>query len=182
MRFWLIQRGEFNKYNESIENLTGRNGLIDLDYMGSSEFEWGAIPKAYRRIMGEFEQYKLFRTDIINRDNLPLNIFCRKDRIDEITNALKEFIAEPYQLQEYCEIDKWCRQPIYFEGTKKEFLPPRSDFWWEIENGKDFMCFFAKGGRIAQFKYIIKNAYENWWMKKDEETRKKDLAESFNSI
>ena len=54
MNFYLIQRGKFNRYGEG---LTGKAGVIDLDYMGSAEFEFGAIPRSFRRIMHNFENY-----------------------------------------------------------------------------------------------------------------------------
>ena len=47
-KFYLIQRGTFKTTGEK---LTGTNGVVNLDYMGSAEFEWGAIPKAYRRLL-----------------------------------------------------------------------------------------------------------------------------------
>lgn len=40
MKFWLIQRGQWNhcnKSSEEIKGLTDHDGLINLDYMGSSE-------------------------------------------------------------------------------------------------------------------------------------------------
>lgn len=42
----LIQRVRFNK--DSNEHGTGIDRLFAFDYMGSSEFEWGALPKALK--------------------------------------------------------------------------------------------------------------------------------------
>ena len=42
-KFYLIQRGNFKNDEKS---LTGSDGVVNLDYMGATEFEWGAIPKA----------------------------------------------------------------------------------------------------------------------------------------
>ena len=36
--FWLIQRGTFR---ETGKLFIGKDGIVSLDYMGSSEFEWG---------------------------------------------------------------------------------------------------------------------------------------------
>lgn len=41
MAFKLIQRGSFRELDKEFTSLIGRDGLIDLDYMGSAEFEWG---------------------------------------------------------------------------------------------------------------------------------------------
>lgn len=55
--FWLIQRGSFRALETAKKFLGGSfEHLIDPDYMGAAEFEWGAIPRAYRRIMGQYDQ------------------------------------------------------------------------------------------------------------------------------
>ena len=66
MKFYLIQRGKFNKDGNG---LTGRDGVVDLDYMGSAEFEFGAIPRSFRRIMHDFDSYVYTSTGIYTKDN-----------------------------------------------------------------------------------------------------------------
>jgi len=43
---WLVQRLE--KKNFPTEGVKGVDGIVRFDYMGSSEFEWGALPKALK--------------------------------------------------------------------------------------------------------------------------------------
>jgi len=45
MGFYLVQR-----MTSRDSGAPGFDGLFDLDYMGSSEFEWGAIPKSLKAI------------------------------------------------------------------------------------------------------------------------------------
>ena len=70
--FWLVQRLKYRSWakdKEFYERLGsevksnpfgyGRMGDYELDYMGSAEFEFGAIPKANNRLAGAGEDLKL---------------------------------------------------------------------------------------------------------------------------
>lgn len=46
MRFYLVQRLELRKTPAA--SATGFDKYFALDYMGASEFEWGAVPKALK--------------------------------------------------------------------------------------------------------------------------------------
>jgi hypothetical protein len=46
MKTHLIQRGKFAK----IESKKGIDSILSFDYMGSSESEWGALPKSLSEI------------------------------------------------------------------------------------------------------------------------------------
>jgi hypothetical protein len=45
-RYWLVQRLRRNEWNGG----SGFDALFRMDYMGSSEYEFGAIPKSLKRI------------------------------------------------------------------------------------------------------------------------------------
>lgn len=64
--FWLIQRGSFRDLKSATKFLGGSpTHLINPDYMGAAEFEWGAIPRAYRRIMGHLVSWMKRGSSII---------------------------------------------------------------------------------------------------------------------
>lgn len=164
MRFWLIQRGRWNPYikdESQIKDLIGRNGLVTLEYMRGAEFDFNAIPKAYRRIMAEFNEYKLIITTITRRINIPLYIFCHKDRAKETEEALTAFLRNPYPTKGYTGFESWYNPPC--------------EFWWEIEKGIDFMYFVGPTEKVEMFLKVLDNDYNNWWMAKTEETRIKEL-------
>src|ERR1035437_10162068 len=48
-----IQRGKF----EIDPDKQGIDALVHFDYMGSSEFEWGALPKSLKRIRDTIQKY-----------------------------------------------------------------------------------------------------------------------------
>lgn len=177
-KFYLVQRGNWNttinKENAKDTNFTGMDGLIRLDYMGSAEFEWGAIPKAYRRILAEIDQYSVVVTPFKNINGVPLCLYCRIDRAKETIQAIQSYINKPWHLKEWIHLND--------HMARADHNSIRENFWWAIENGIDWIAFFGVQDRIDIFNAVIKNSYENWWMKKTEEERELDIKEAFNSI
>jgi hypothetical protein len=169
MKFYLIQRG---KFNEDGTCLTGRKGVVDLDYMGSAEFEFGAIPKSFRRIMHDFDKYEYTDTGICTKEKNKLILFSNRESSEEIVDGLVSFIKEPYYLKEYSELDKIPNSSVKDTGFKEL----RSDFWWCIELGKDWMAFLNSNREL--FEKGINYDYNNWWMEKPEEERKQEYVKS----
>ncbi|WP_099467788.1 hypothetical protein [Konateibacter massiliensis] len=180
MNFYLIQRGSFKELNNDYEGLTGRNGLIDLDYMGSSEFEWGAIPKAYRRIMGNRENYIFYYChDIKDYRGKILVIFCKKENAEAIEEELKRYIKEHYHLKEFCTLH------AHLEGSKKNRMNEYQigkDFFWCIDIGEDISDWMAWFGmdKLTVFKNMIDKDYNEWWMKKAESERIDEYNKALN--
>ena len=188
--FWLIQRGKFNDLAKATKFLGGsQEHLIDPDYMGAAEFEWGAIPKAYRRIMGQFDKYSLHITDLVTTGGVPFCLYCRDDRYNEILEAIKVYLKEHYQLKEWSNMhahfesiptDEWSRK-----HHKHEL---QTNFWWCIDVSPieckrewdnpvgDWIAFTGAADRQNALKRVIQSDYDNWWSKKTPE----DQAEEFN--
>ena len=175
-QFWLIQRGNFIQRETIFESLLiGPDQIISLDYMGSSEFEFGAIPKAYRRIMHDFTEYDVFHTEIFTPEHDELMVFCNKDYGERITQGIRKFIEMPYRLKEYSELEK-------VPKAKKEdtsYDRRRSNFWWCIdisESYGDWMAFLQS--ELNRFKTAVKNDYQDWWMKKTPKGREEEYNKS----
>lgn len=167
MNFYLVQRGKFRKDGGC---LTGTNGVVDLDYMGSSEFEFGAIPRSFRRLLHDFDNYIYVNTNIFTKDNDELILFVDEKIADEMTEAIKSFINKPHPLKEYSELEKIPNSSISDAWQDKM----RTNFWWFL--GTDTMAFLNSYRHL--FEKGINNDYNNWWMKKDEETREKEYTMS----
>ena len=193
-KFWLIQRGKFNNnIDKATSFLGGRSEcLINPDYMGAAEFEWGAIPKAYRRIMGQYDQYSLHVTDLVTTGGVPFCLYCRDDRYEVILNAIKVYLNEHYQLKE------WSNMHAHFEPTptsewsrKHHKYELQTNFWWCIDVSPieckrewdnpvgDWIAFTGASDRQNAFNRVLNLDYMTWWMKKSEDERKKDFEESF---
>lgn len=176
-KFSLIQRGTFQKESKGIYFLIGEDGVISLDYMGSAEFEFGAIPKAFRRLMYHYTEYEVFHTEIYTPEHDELMVFCRKNYAKEIIPAIQEFVEKPYYLQEYSELEK-------VPKAKKEdtsFMGHRySNFWWciDIKSSGDWMAFLQSQSDI--FTQAIKNDYQDWWLKKTSKEREEEYNKSLH--
>lgn len=158
MKSYLIQRGTF-KDNIDISTITGIDSIIDFDYMGSSEFEFGAMSKSLKRIINKyrFDPSKSGISVIFTMEGKSFEIvFFGKESDFEYVQTLfqKHYDLEKnyssfdreYSLKEYLGIAP------YFEGkyTKQikrgcvkvtEKVPNYEymDFWWDLDN--DYMVF-----------------------------------------
>lgn len=176
-KLYLIQRGTFNDIKKKdYKGLIGKDCLIDLDYMGSAEFEWGATPKAYRRIMAQKEDYIFHYCNTIkDHKGKILVVYCKKENAEEIEKAIKEYIDKPYHLKEYCTIEDHIKGP---DQWNKYSI--KKDFFWCIDIGyptSDWMGWFGMKN-IEPFKRMINKDYDEWWMKKDKATREKEYNRS----
>lgn len=165
-KFHLIQRGIFQNEGNS---LTGPNGVVRLDYMGSAEFEWGAIPNAYRRLMYHFPEYEVFRTGIYTPEHFELMVFCKKDYSAEVIQAISEFVEHPYHLKEYSELEK---VPRVKKQDTSSYVHRTSDFWWCIDISEaygNWMAFLQPQTNL--FTKAVNNDYHNWWLNKTLEER-----------
>ena len=172
-KFYLIQRGQFR---DSGTNLTGRNGVVDLDYMGSAEFEWGAIPKAYRRLMYNFLEYEVFHTGIYTPEQDELLVFCNKNCSENVVQSIKEFIDSPYHLKEYSQLELI---PTSKKNDTSWWNHRSTDFWWCIDKNNchgDWMAFLKSSSE--KFELAIKNDYQNWWLTMSPEEREDEYKSS----
>lgn len=168
-KLWLIQRGTFL---EQGKYLTGTDGVVKLDYMGSAQFEWHAIPKAYRRLMYNFSEYEVFHTGIYTPENDELMVFCKKECKEEILQSIRSFIEKPYHLQEYSELEKI---PKVKKGDE---FGRRTNFWWciDIKPHGDWMAFLEP--QLNLFMEAVKNDQNDWWLKKKKREREKEYKQS----
>lgn len=189
MKLYLIQRGKLHA-GEHFEKFTGSkdNCFVDLDYMGAAEFEWGAIPKAYRRIFDNFKEFELIKTDLITIDGKFFWLFCKKERYEETLNCIKDFIENPYYLHEYSDLPEHFKKQT--SSLLKDFYK-KTDFWWDIKN--DWIGFLSGGekcgkrknkikdgtGKANAFKEILKKDFQELWVNISYEEREKMKKEIY---
>lgn len=186
-RFYLMQRGRFQTKDRHTDpsSIMGQHGLIDGDYMGSAEFEWGAIPAAMAVMMDEYLEYGLFPTNITHRNGLDkLLVWCRCDWKDIIIKELENYCEKGYGLKERTELPA-ATKPLSDwekESQKKRrregYKPREFDFWWEIQKEWNFMCFFSGGSRRSSFEKTIASGYNDWWMMLTDEERDERLKKA----
>jgi hypothetical protein len=173
-KFWLIQRGSFEEdLSKNFYGLTGMHGLVELDYMGSAEFEFNAIPHAYRRILHHMESnsYDYYVCeDIKDANGDPFILFCKKEQYENIKEELKSYIEKPYRLKSFFPIKD------HITGEKTS-----TDFFWCIDRRDtgDWIGWFGES-KLNTFKEVINNDYTEWWLAKSQRERNEEYSSSLN--
>lgn len=138
MKTWLIQRGKF----KNREHKTGIDSILSFDYMGSSEFEWGALPNSLDNIRDELVNYIYLDVPLKNK---VITVFCKNSQKNDIKLYLSELAENNMSLKEFSAFDSYINDDGYFKN--------RFDFWWDIEND---LMFWKKNQEFeTKFKLVI---------------------------
>lgn len=158
MQMYLVQRGTFRtEINENKKSYLDKN--IRFDYMGSAEFEWGALPKSYDRILDKAGDYSIYiHPTIKNANDVPLVVFCNDEDWEQIQQTLTDFIESnnPKKISNY-----FLKERISFADRHYKIGPPRSrwdevnedDFWWDIDH--DFFFFYGASDRANRIEMCV---------------------------
>lgn len=131
MNFWLIQRGKL-KTNKPSE-ITGLDSLVSYDYMGSAEFELGALFRALGELFQIVDQLAITETGIKREsDNKGLFIISLPGVVNDAKSFIDSQIKDSYKirLKERSEL----KDAIVGDDTfgKRQFS--ETNFWWDIDN------------------------------------------------
>lgn len=137
MRPYLIQRAKFVNSPDQ----KGIDSILDFDYMGSAEFEFGALPQGLKRIRDNIHDYHLFEYVINNKK---IAVFCKKENKHEICIIINGLADNKFYLKEYCD--------LFYYTKEKDAI--RSDFWWDI--GNDYMFWKFTPEFNDKFEKLIK--------------------------
>lgn len=141
---YLVQRGDFKERSEK----TGIDKIITWDYMGSAEFEWGALPKAYRYITENYSKYGMYiENDMANANGVPLCIFCKESEYAVVKATLDAYRKKPYGLKEFISFKREYKVPDEHPVPRYDVI--RDHFWFDIEH--HFMWFFGAQDRVKCF-------------------------------
>jgi hypothetical protein len=137
MKTYLIQRAKF----ENRDYKKGIDSIVHFDYMGSSEFEWGALPESLGKIRNLINDYTYL--DVPIKDKI-ITVFCKNNQKSEVKQYLTELTENKWHLQEYSDFDNY---------INPQFVKSRTDFWWDISN---HLMFWRKDNDFeSKFKTII---------------------------
>lgn len=153
---YMVQRCEFKDNADPTE---GVDANLKMDYMGSSEFEFGALPASLRRIHGQLDQYHYYQHPTLRLGKNPLVVFCREQDQKRVMEVLTELDRRTHRTMEV----------TYFDGRDEQYT--REKFprmvWWNIdEDGTDL--FFSYNPKIRNIKTMIERSIENMEAKKRE--------------
>lgn len=138
MKTFLIARAKF----QDRDYKGGIDSIINLDYMGSSEFEWGAMPESLGKIRSAINEYTYL--DVPIKDKV-ITVFCNNSQKTDVKVYLEQLSENKMSLQEYSAFDSYINNEAGFRN--------KSDFWWDIEN---HLMFWKKNPAFElKFKTII---------------------------
>jgi hypothetical protein len=133
-RLWLIQRGTFK--NVAKDEITGIDSLLNFHYMGSAEFEWGALPQSLRRII-EANQglYDFVEIESIkDKESNTARVYCKREETSDAIESVKHLSKNDYGYKEFAGMNKYIK-----EGIENSYRV--CNFWWDVEN--DFFVVFG---------------------------------------
>lgn len=112
--------------------------IFSFDYMGSAEFEWGAIPKCFQSIAKNIKNYSIHFFPI---NDIPVYVICKTDVAHLIDERIKLLAEEKI----VCKENTAFRQALGLSKySKKEDC--RTIGWLELDN--DFMFFVSKDAAV----------------------------------
>lgn len=170
-KMYLVQRGSFN----DIKNITnsgvfGRDNMIHLDYMGSAEFEWGAIPRSINRMAKNQANgsFIIKDTGMKSVNGKSLFIACdNEETFEKAKNEIQKYLKDcadihsvrKYVLKEYILFEY---KMLEWYNKKSNSYERRFDFWFDIEN--DFMFFLLneKDERFKMFSERIIKLFDGY--------------------
>ena len=127
---YLVQRGVIVKNPKHNQRISEN---IEWDYMGSAEFEFGALPKSLRRIEAEMKLYHIVQIKEITNNNKPL-ILWSKFPFEQLPTYVEHLI----QMRKG---NLRMKESSYFNENLSERFPRlanRVDFWWDLDNDTMF--------------------------------------------
>lgn len=137
-RLWLIQRGRFESIEK--EKIEGIDSLISFEYMGSAEFEWGALPKSLRRIIEDGNgRYGFVEIPEIKNSNAESAFaYCLLSEENDVREAIQHLSKNDYGYKESAMMASYINNGENYRYS--------SNFWWDIEN--DFFVLFGEEKRV----------------------------------
>lgn len=150
MRVYHIQRAFLRAPSQHVQ---GFDSAFEFDYMGSAEFEFGALPKSLRRIVAN--KYAPVATEYRTANDQSLFIVSRKEQVEEVKALLPALIANKHRLKEPTYLDR-----VFAERQSRSVKNP--DLWWDIDNDW-FLCLGNKA--VALLLAAIKAQAEKWQIK-----------------
>ena len=127
---YLVQRGKIVS-PLATESAT-LSESVRLDYMGSAEFEFGALPASLKRLRDKKKCLATTLVEMYDKDGRPLRMlsYLGKEDINTYIGQLWLLRQNNLRLKERADF------------AENEPPPVRADFWWDIEN--DVMWSFHK--------------------------------------
>jgi hypothetical protein len=130
------------------------NQIFTFDYMGASEFEHGAVPKALDAIAQAFEKGD-GATGEIEIDCVPVYYLTHKNVEKETVARIKDLAKDPFVTK--MRLKEWTRFGDVISarnGTKKDDYAMKYIGWIELDN---CFMFFVDKEAFEKFKALVES-------------------------
>jgi len=147
---YLLQRIGYN----------GDSKKLEYDYMGSAEFEFGSIPKVYREMVKDAEQFVMKAAvsadgkSIVSANGFGLFYIGRKSEYEEVMKFLPDLLSGKTRLKERSELPDQYTDPEDFRGRKywREDRYSSNTGVLDIDNG--YFLVWRMKEALAVFEYF----------------------------
>ena len=152
---YLVQRGEIK--NPIVSGIARISEAVNLDYMGSAEFEFGALPRSLRALQAVQGSLVIRKVPGIKSGESQLRVISAytEDEFKEYTGYLLQLREDKIRLKENSR----------FAADYPVSQYSNADFWWDIQN--HVMWSFHK-----PFMNRIKQYLESSWTYMDHMAKK----------
>lgn len=150
MKTYLVARAQI----EDRDYKQGIDSIISLDYMGASEYEWGAIPDSLKRIRTDLPDYTYMDLPM---DGKVITVFCKASVRQDVPDMLDKLASGEMHCKCYTDFDNFLR-PSKHQKEWQAKRPLRTSFWWDIEN--DLMWWEKNNEFEKKFKSVIEKKPE----------------------
>lgn len=154
---WLLQRCTMRKEVKPGQ-VTGFDSAFSNDYMGSAEFEFGALPKSLRAVTPHLDKYQIYQDKRYKKaDGQGLFLFCTPEMKEEVLSRIELLYRDEINLKERSGLAD-CLNAQDEKGYGTDI-----NLWWDIENH----FFFGIGKPTIQRLELALTRLKEKWAEKD---------------
>lgn len=162
---YLVQRGTIETASIKKNSPDHRfSKVTNLDYMGSAEFEWGALPQSLRRMGEQLDNAEtVVMDDITNADGQSLRVYYGSNTLHK--RVRPDFVDDLHKLRAG---KKRLKEYSAFEANFKPYGSRETDLWWDVDN--DVMWSFNKKF-MNKLPIVLKNSIDFMNAQKEQENQ-----------
>lgn len=153
---------EWRKTPYLIQRLSLRNGapkdpdsfdkLYSCDYMGSAEFEFGALPDSLKEITRNLDSYRIVRVEpkTAAHDGRLLYAVCTDEQEEDLLGFVPQLVDGTLRLKELIYLKEALEEPV-----------PAVVAWWDVSNH----WLLVLGEKTAKRTMMALQGLRNRWVK-----------------
>lgn len=138
---WLIQRMNLKETTVPSPSI---DELLSFDYMGSAEFEFGALPKSLKQMTSVVDDIEVFGMKQYKAfDGKMICLICTKEQFEIYKEFIPGLIDDKYRLKEWTKLRDRIQGEMFGSPLREDQLKMA---WWDI----DFNVMFCMGKEEAR--------------------------------